>query len=295
MTAHAGLWIVTMGLLISLAGVGPVPFQEGSEKEAALQEIESLMEAGEWQKAIKAIKAYLRKHAETEEEKEEASGRLTEAEASLELEEIEAEYRKKPRPRRAVQKLDRFVGEYADLDEYPDLDKLRERAVELRDILRSEYVLIVEDFENWEGISEEDRPRMSQVSVPRLVRHGRSSCRWRAGIGWEECWLKNPLEDWSEYDLFCLWVYNEKKADRPGQIRIEPVSAEDHYYSFLLTVDWTGWREIRMPLTGKKSRFSRRGRPDWKMIESLGLFHSSLSSRSAEIIIDDIRLEKAVK
>ena len=68
-----------------------------------------------------------------------------------------------------------------------------------------------------------------------------------------------------------------------------------HYFQYLLTIDWTGWREVRMPLQGKRSKFGKHGNADWSMIERLDFEHDDDTGTAVEIVVDDIRLEKATK
>lgn len=280
------------GLALSVLLLVPVLAQEESEKEADMERIQGLMETGEWRAAVKALKSYKRKHAKTEEEKEEVGGLALLAEGELALEKIETDYRKKQKHRKTARELAKFLRKYSEQEE------LAEKAKEILQVARSQYVLIIEDFEDWESDDEDNRRntrRFTLIDDPKLVKHGDWSCRWRAGKGWDYWSIKSPQLDWSEYDYFCMWIFNEKMEKRPGRIEIEPHSGGYHYFQYYLAIDWVGWKEIRMPLRGRASKFGRHGNPDWSSIEEIDFDHDDDIGTMVNIIVDDIHLEKHVK
>lgn len=287
------LTLVFACLVLAILRGAPVVAQEGSAKEEAMEKIQTLLDGGEWKDAARALKLYKRKHADSDEEKEEASQLMDRANGFLKFEKIEADYRKKEKARKASKELTKLLGKYHHV---PDL---KEKASELLDAVRSTYVLVIEDFEDWEAEEGEDDGRISRkraiVRDPKFVKHGEASCRWSAGRGWGYWRIDSPELDWTKYDLFCVWIYNEKLGKRPGRIEIEPRSGGWHYFQYYLAIDWVGWKEIRMPLRGRTSKFGRHGNPDWSSIETIDFDHDDDVGTSVNIIIDDIRLERAVK
>ena len=137
--------------------------------------------------------------------------------------------------------------------------------------------------------------RMTLVEDSKFARHGDFAGRWSPGKSWVNWSVGVEEPDWTQYDFFCVWIYNAKVGPRPGQMEIEAHSGGQHYFQYLLTIDWTGWREIRMPLRGRTSKFGKHGNADWSMIERLEFEHDDDTGTSVEIIVDDIRLEKATK
>ncbi|MCZ6689763.1 MAG: hypothetical protein O7H41_09180 [Planctomycetota bacterium] len=285
--SHPG---VSAGLILLVLLMGSPSSWADTEKESAMEKIQSLMQQEDWKKAIKAIKTYHRKHAKTDEEKAEVSDLLTTAEGRLALDEIETYYRKRQKIRKPVRDLNKFIGEF---EEFPELV---EKAKGLLQALRSQFVHVLEDFEEWD----EDDPtraggKMTPVEDAKLVKHGEKSARWKTGTGWSSLLIDCTGLDWGEYAFFCAWIFNEKKSPRPSYIRFDPTSGMDHYWAYRLAVDWVGWKEIRMPLSGRGSLFSKHGNPQWDSIEYLRIRHDDEAGGRLEVILDDIRLEKAVK
>ncbi|MCZ6601502.1 MAG: hypothetical protein O6952_00690 [Planctomycetota bacterium] len=290
MSVRMGYPGISAAVFLLVLLIGSPPTSADSEKESAMEEIQSLMQQEDWKKAIKAIKTYHRKHAKTDEEKDEISDLLTTVEGRQDLDEIETYYRKRQKIRKPVRDLNKFIGEFA---EFPELV---ERAKGLLQALRSQFVHVLEDFEVWD----EDDPtraggKMTPVEDAKLVKHGKKSARWKTGPGWSSYAIDCTGLDWGEYAYFCAWIFNEKKPSRPSYIRFDPTSGGDHYWAYRLVVDWVGWKEIRMPLSGRGSLFSKHGNPHWDSIDYLQILHDDDAGGRVDVILDDIRLEKAVK
>lgn len=284
--------VLSLGIVLSTLFTGALPLQEDTEKGAAMEKIRTLMDGGEWREAAKKLKFYLRKYAETEEEKESVSALLALAEGSRELDAIEKRYREKEQPRRATRDLTKLLKKYAEIPE------LVERALDLRELTRSQYVLVIQDFE--ESKDEEDGTPwgnfITRETDPKLVKHGESAGRWKNDYsGTTATTFKSPQEDWSGHDFFCMWIHNEKRGKRPIHMRIEATSSASHRFSYFQALDWLGWKEIRMPMNGKKSKFGRYGKPSWNTITYIAIYINDEPGKTSEIIMDDIHLEKAVK
>ena len=72
-------------------------------------------------------------------------------------------------------------------------------------------------------------------------------------------------------------------------------SGGDHYFTYFFSIDWVGWKKIQVPMRGKKSLFSQHGKPDWGSILYFYMYHSDALRHPFDIVMDDIRLEKAVR
>ncbi|MCZ6691878.1 MAG: hypothetical protein O7H41_20010 [Planctomycetota bacterium] len=289
-----------VAVTLSLFLIPSASAHEEGDRESDLKAIHSLIEAGEFKDASKALKAYKKKYGRSAEEKERIESLTDLLEGSKDLAKIEDDYRKKQKPRRTAEKLGRLVEDFS---QHPSLVK---RATALLDAIRSEYVLVLEDFEGRKtGNKELDKllgrlgvPRakgMTLTDDPRYVKHGKWSCRWKLTKGGSTHVISTPENDFSGYDYFCAWIYNGQRGGRPAQLRVDATSGWDTMYSYVFAVDWKGWREIRMPLRGRNSKFSRHGAVDWSAINFISIAYSAESPGPLNIVIDDIRMEKAVK
>ena len=275
-------------LVLLLAVSGEPALLADSEKEEAREKIQVLLDGKEWKDAAKKLKAYLRVHAQTEGEKGEIAYLLGKARSHVELDKIAGEYRRKEKPRSTARRVARFIQEHLD---YPEL--LTE-AEELRDVARSEYVLLLEDFEDLVEKGKKKRRHETPVTDPVIVKHGRKACRWSTEPdGYSSHSMQSPEKDWTGYDFFCAWIYTEEVPEIPLHIRVELSSIGADRFSYLLAIDWKGWKEIRLPLRGA-SGFSKIGKPSWETIGYVFMKRND-RGRPTEIIIDDIRLEKSAK
>lgn len=263
------------------------------EKEEAMAGIELLLREGAHKKAHKALKTYRRKHAETDEEKEEVDRLIRAAEGGMELDDIAGEYRMKKRPRRTVSRLDDLIHRYRDL---PDL---LSPAEELRESLRSLYVLEVQDFEatlEVKGLGLTDRDAARTVEDPELVRHGKRSVRWkpRSKSSALDTFLIEE-QDWTEYGFFCAWIYSPGKTSPSTQLRISAIEGilPFNWFEAYLEIDWKGWRNVRIPLRGRQGKFRPHGKPSWTDIGRIMIFQEQ--GPLPELIVDDIRVEKVTE
>ncbi|MCZ6690147.1 MAG: hypothetical protein O7H41_11125 [Planctomycetota bacterium] len=287
-------WRTYLGVTLSLLLVAPPFHQDDGKKEAAMTVIQALMKDKNWKDAVKKLKSYKRKYAKTGEEEAKVDLMIDRAKTSQQLAKIRAEYQKKARPRKASEALRKLIRKHGDLED------LTAEAKTLLEAIRSVYVYEIEDFEDLE---EEKDPKVKKrrfmfpVTDPKFVQHGEQSCRWTSVFGGSTAHgFQVEEQDWSKYDFFCMWIYNERKAGkRPIHMRLEATSGGGHSYSYWQAIDWVGWREIRIPLLGRKSRFGKIGNPTWKSIGYLSMYFDDMPGHQFDMIIDDIRLEKAVK
>lgn len=274
--------------LIAAVLVLPVAVADDADKEEARKKAQTLIDEGEWKKAAKAFKSYLKKHADSDEEKEEIRGLLRRAEGEESWAKISRKYQKDRKLRSAVSGVRKF------LDEYGDIFELWERACEFQDGLRSQYVGIVCDFEPEDWPEEEDVKSLETVEDFKMIKHGNQAAHWRTGLSTERLFLEPPTTDWSGYTYFCLWIYSAKKTHRPGYLTFQAVTSPGHLFQRVYCIDFKGWREVRIPFSGKDG-FGKMGMADWKSIEQFSIIKPGSTAISMDLILDDIRLEKHVK
>jgi hypothetical protein len=266
----------------------PAAVVDDTEKDESRKKAQALFDGGEWKKAAKAFKVYLKKHAASDEEKEEIRGLLRRSEGEEAWSKISGKYQKDRRLRSAVSGIRRF------LEEYGDILELWERATEFREGLRSQYVGIVCDFEDADWPEMEDVKSLEPVDDLEMIKHGDQAARWKTGLARERLFLEPPTRDWSGYTYFCFWIWSARKTHRPGYLTFQAVTSPGHLFQRIYCVDFEGWREVRIPFSGKDG-FGKMGMADWKSIEEFSIVHQASAAIPLDIILDDIRLEKHVK
>ena len=94
-----------------------------------------------------------------------------------------------------------------------------------------------------------------------------------------------PKNDWTGYNALSMWVYvPEQKGDQLG-IRIF-VRGEECKFSYEYTVDWQGWKEVRVPFT----QFTATGGATWDKVQEIAL--PILVGKGGNYYIDDVRIVK---
>ncbi|MCZ6689221.1 MAG: hypothetical protein O7H41_06420 [Planctomycetota bacterium] len=281
---RAGTFMLMVVLLQGFAS----PSQE-SEKEEAWKKTQELMERGAWGKAIKALKSYKRKHAETDEEKERLAGLIARAGGEKDLAEIQKKYRKNSKVRPAMKKIKKFIRKFENDDD------LRGRAEEFREAVRSTYVAVIIDFEESEDWPKDaDVAGLTPETDPGMVRHGEQAGRWKTGIGSKWFQVVPETKDWAPYSYFCFWIYSAEKPGRPGYIWMQARSNPGDYFEYVYPIDFKGWKEVRIEFRGKRG-FGTYRKPQWSMIEDFTFSHAGETGIPIDVVIDDVRLEKAVR
>lgn len=91
-------------------------------------------------------------------------------------------------------------------------------------------------------------------------RHGQSS-----GLG---CSFK-PAQDWSKFGTLSFWLHSEKATGSHFMLILpseNPSSEGADYYSFRITLDWTGWKQFVLPFNELGAAREPIG---WKQIEGI--------------------------
>ena len=85
------------------------------------------------------------------------------------------------------------------------------------------------------------------------------------------------------------------RSMRPPNIQIRPgTDGWSHGFEYVFPIDFKGWREVRIPFAGKRG-FGRSGAGQWSDIQEVDFYHPSYAGVALDVVLDDIRLEKAIK
>ena len=287
---------IPLALCLALLLLGAAPHQDASEKDQEMLRIKTLLEEGAWKGAVKALKGFLRNHVETPEEKAKVARMLRGAEGSMKLEEIQEEYRKKQKIRKALKQTNKF------LDDYPDFPDLVSTAEQFLEVVRSQYLLVLEDFEDWGKDEEEAKKKsrlMGHVKVeeePKFVKQGKRAGRWQSRRGGSSFSVPVPEKDWSDYDFVTMWIYSAKPQGKyMSHLRVDCSCIGGGAFTTLIAIDWLGWKKVKLSMDRKRGVFSAQGRPDWKEMGYFYISHADSLPTSFDIVLDDICLEKKVK
>ncbi|AHF93302.1 sugar-binding protein [Opitutaceae bacterium TAV5] len=110
-------------------------------------------------------------------------------------------------------------------------------------------------------------PALSPETRPEFIKEGKTSARWEnlPMHSWLNLKPGNPPADWSAYEAISIWI-NAEKAN--GQVinftaGSSGTNGEGDYFIAQVTVDWTGWKQVIIPL----ERFIRNRSPKgWNAI-----------------------------
>ncbi|MBT3290961.1 MAG: hypothetical protein HN380_26690, partial [Victivallales bacterium] len=145
-----------------------------------------------------------------------------------------------------------------------------------------------ESIADWRGLK----------AVAEPARAGKVVARWDgAGTGATATMEPAPA-DWSKHNLLCVDLHaaGAKGATFILNAVSDPEAGKRaNYFIYQLTVDWDGWREVRIPF----SRFGRARQPEgWQAIDSF-TFHSRgwgiEPKKGAVLHMDNMRLEFSEK
>lgn len=272
--------MVTVTLVIAVV-LGASGQDAGDDSKALTLQIEKHIEKREWKEARAAAKKL--KRMLSADRRKDAVALLTRIDGREAFCKIQDSWKKSKHPKKAESQLARFLKKYAKSSE------LRKLVAPLQKEVREALYHVIEDFEE-----EVDPEYWIAVRGSEKVRQGEVGARWRSQrLDESTAYLYCDVKDWTQYTHLVLWIYNAD-AKKGGTITLDPYGEgpDEDYFQYLLTVNWKGWKELRLPLQGKKSRFQRHGKADWKTVDTLRFYKED--GRKIDIVVDDVRLERAM-
>ncbi|MCZ6691702.1 MAG: hypothetical protein O7H41_19115 [Planctomycetota bacterium] len=250
-----------------------------ARREALRTEIEKRFGKGEWREAAKAIRK-LRLMVKGE-EKEELDGALLRCNGEREWEKFKKLRRSSKRPGKVLKSLDKFIKKFGE-DE-----TLLERAEMVREKIRKDVVFVIEGFED--GLDNVYGTSGEIVEGPGEVKEGKAAFRWKTmSLGEEEVRIgSEERSDWTPYRYLTMWIYSAKPGTR---LTIDAITTGEDYFEAWSTIDWSGWKKIRLPLQGRGARFRKVGRASWSDIIGVRIWKDE--GKPIDIILDEVCLEK---
>ena len=258
----------------------PLSAKAAEDKDALREEVNQAIANEDWKKARAAAKKL--KRALAREHRDEATKLLRTIDAREALEKIAKAWESRPRAKKALQDLDRFL---MSVEGDEDLEK---RGRELQKKIRDAVYFVIGDFES--GIFND----WSSTREEKHVKQGEVAGHWNPEEDDAAVFLYSEQRDWTQYTHLVLWIYNAD-AKKGSKFTLDPYVVDrgtEDYFQYTVNVTWKGWKELRVPLHGKKSKFLPTGKPTWKNIGGLRFW--TLRGRHLDLIIDDVRLEKRV-
>ncbi|GAT31845.1 carbohydrate binding domain-containing protein [Terrimicrobium sacchariphilum] len=155
--------------------------------------------------------------------------------------------------------------------------------------------LEIDSFETqpfqWQAAMDQpDRAPFTKEASAQKIKEGSASARWSVS---QRPWaiMKHAPEDWSSYQALSLWIYADKANGQVLNFWVYSGEGGQNYYFHKLVVDWTGWKQIVLPL----SEFHAvRDPAGWNKVT--GFMISGKGGEAAPLAdsvlwLDDIKLE----
>ncbi|MBB6635005.1 S-layer homology domain-containing protein [Cohnella thailandensis] len=107
-----------------------------------------------------------------------------------------------------------------------------------------------------------------------------------------------PNVDLNGYSTLKFWAYNAKarmgdQAEKPFQLRFF-MKGDSQYYYYRILLDWTGWKEIEVPLAAVKAQKSSDSVKAWGPLDYIRFDQAGVSGTTRDLelnmYLDDIRL-----
>ena len=242
------------------------------------EQIATEVRAGEWSAASKSIRL-LKKHGKSA-VKEEVKSLDEWRKARKQLLALDEKWRKNKLTLEAA--LPRFE---AFLQQHRKQPYLQEELIQkFTQFIESAFVLI-EDFESYPLGHQQER--MSVVNSPR--HWGSQAARWTDERMSDEKWsVFSQTSDWTEFEALVLWIH----AEKPGQVFEVRVWLKDGKGAKApVQVRWKGWKQVRLPLRGKRAPFRIDPGGDWSQVNSIQFYKDE--GIKVDVTIDDLYLEKS--
>ncbi|MCC7491136.1 MAG: alginate lyase family protein [Fimbriimonadaceae bacterium] len=125
------------------------------------------------------------------------------------------------------------------------------------------------------------------------VQEGRGALRWRNHPQTPSLSFTRPPADWSGYHLLRFQLHNAVALPASFMVLAaseNPDTEGPDYYGWQVPLNFTGWREITLPLTADVAARSPRG---FKQIDSLTFSSAGWGQTpnpQADLLVDDLRL-----
>ncbi len=148
-------------------------------------------------------------------------------------------------------------------------------------------------------------------SDPAFVREGTGSKKWLFAIpdaanppnhvaGSALIYPKHaPNVDLNGFTTLKFWAYNVKarsgdQADKPFQIRFFMKGDASNYYFYRIPLDWTGWKQIEVPLSAVKTQMSSPSVKAWGPLDYLRFDQAGIGGTTLDatlqMYLDDFRV-----
>lgn len=168
----------------------------------------------------------------------------------------------------------------------------------LPQIARAE-TLQLDDFEvlpfQWQAANDQpDRSPFTMETATDKIKEGSASARWSVS---QRPWavIKNPPADWTNYEALSLLLYAETANNQVINFWVysngEGEINRQNYYFYELVIDWTGWRQIVLPLAEFKVLRNPEG---WDKVTGFmisGKGGDATPLADSVLWIDDLKLE----
>lgn len=108
-----------------------------------------------------------------------------------------------------------------------------------------------------------------------------------------------PNVDLNGYSTMKIWAYSIKartgdQADKPIQLRFYMKGDASNYYYYRVLLDWTGWKEIEVPLSVVKTQKSIATLNNWGSLDYVRFDQAAIANTTLDLglqmYLDDFRL-----
>lgn len=153
--------------------------------------------------------------------------------------------------------------------------------------------LVLSDFEGdhsqtWGGAHTELAPETD----PNFVKEGSGSGKWANLPRNKWLTLLKPPANWSSFQGLRFWMHSASATKDSFNLTVaaDPAGAQGNYYLHSFTVDWTGWKEIAIPLASFKKTRNPVG---WNAVTSFVLYPTTAVNEATVYHLDGMRLDDA--
>lgn len=151
--------------------------------------------------------------------------------------------------------------------------------------------LILMDCEGADAIA----PVPEQISTEQ-AKTGNASLKWHNSAQTTRIQFRNTPTDWSAYNQLAFWLYSATANDAILIVNVGSENQETEgpdYYTYRITLNYTGWRRIEIPLFTMSPSRKPLG---WQNVSFFAIYSKGWDIEPKEdtvVYIDDMRLEYA--